>query len=120
MRKLIIILLIAVIACVEVDNTPKEEVSDFNELLDLLDLDANSVELFLDFLKKFWNKVKGVFGKIWKVVKGPVEWLKDKGIWDQLISLAKTGTKSAVTSLCSKHFSESICKPVVEGVYKLI
>ena len=35
MRKLIVILLIAVIACAEVDTTPKEEISDFNELLDL-------------------------------------------------------------------------------------
>ena len=120
MRKLIAILLIAVIACVEVDNTPKEEVSDFNELLDLLDLDANSVELIFGWLKGFFKKIKGVFGKVWKVVKGPVKWLKKKGIWDQLISLAKTASKSAVTSLCSEHFSDSICKPVVEGVYKLV
>ena len=54
MRKLIAILLIAVIACVEVDTTPKNEESDFNELLDLLDLDVNSVELnwFKNIFKK--------------------------------------------------------------------
>ena len=121
MRKLITILLIAFIACVEVETIAKKEeseVSDFNELLDLLDLDANSVEL--GWLKKIFKKVGNFFKGIWNGIKGTVKWLKDKGIWDQLISLAKTGTKSAVTSLCSEHFSESICKPVVEGVYKLI
>ena len=108
MRKLIVILLIAVIACAEVDTTPKEEVSDFNELLDLLDLDANSVELFLDFLKKFWNKVKDC-----------VEFLKKIGVWDQLVSLAKTGARYGATKLCGNYFSESICKPVIDVVFKI-
>ena len=110
MRKLLAILLIAVIAC-----------NGFLETFESLELDNEAIELGLfSWIGKLWNKVKGVFGKIWKVVKGPVEWLKKKGILDQLISLAKTASKSAVTSLCSEHFSESICKPVVEGVYKLV
>ena len=73
MRKLIIILLIAVIACAEVDNTPKEKVSDFNELLDLLDLDANSVELFkfkfligLRSLLMVLKAFLGIFGIMFK------------------------------------------------------
>ncbi len=55
MRKLIVILLIAVIACAEVDTTPKEEISDFNELLDLLGLDVNSVEL--SWINDIGNKI---------------------------------------------------------------
>ena len=46
MRKLIVIFLIAAIACAEVDTTPKTEESKFKELFDLLDLDLDSVELF--------------------------------------------------------------------------
>ncbi len=46
MRKLISILLIVAIACAEVDTTPKAEKSEFKELLDILDFDVDSVELF--------------------------------------------------------------------------
>ena len=118
MRKLIAILLIAVIACVEVDNTPKEEVSDFNELLDLLDLDANSVEL--GWLKKIFKKVGNFFKGIWDKIKGTVQWLKDKGIWDTLVSLAKTGARIGVTSLCSAYLSPAVCGPVVNAVFSLV
>ena len=118
MRKLVAILLIAVIACVEVDTTPKEEVSDFNELLDLLDLDANSVEL--GWLKKIFKKVGNFFKGIWNGIKGTVKWLKDKGIWDKLVSLAKTGARIAVTSLCSTYLSPAVCTPVVNAVFSLV
>ena len=124
MRKLIIILLITVIACAEVDNTPKEKVSDFNELLDLLDLDANSVELFkfkfFDWFKKFINGVKGFFGNLWNNVQKPIEMLKASGVWDQLYSLAKTGTKFAVVKLCSKYFAKDTCSTIVDGIFKMI
>ena len=116
MRKLVAILLIAVIACVEVDTTPKEEVSDFNELLDLLDLDVNSVELSLgDFL----NGVKGFFGNLWNKVKDCVEFLKKNGVWDQLVSLVKTGARYGATKLCGNYFDESICNPIIDVIFKL-
>ena len=118
MRKLVAILLIAVIACVEVDTTPKEEVSDFNELLDLLDLDANSVEL--GWLSDIFKKVGNFFKGIWNGIKGTVQWLKDKGIWDQLVSLAKTGARIGVTSLCSAYLSPAVCGPVVNAVFSLV
>ena len=124
MRKLVAILLIAVIACAEVDTTPKEEVSDFNELLDLLDLDANSVELFkfkfFDWFKKFINDVKGFFGNLWNNVQKPIEMLKASGVWDQLYSLAKTGTKFAVVKLCSEYFAKDTCSTIVDGIFKMI
>ena len=118
MRKLVAILLIAVIACVEVDTTPKEEVSDFNELLDLLDLDANSVEL--GWLSDIFKKVGNFFKGIWDKIKGTVQWLKDKGIWDTLVSLAKTGARIGVTSLCSAYLSPAVCGPVVNAVFSLV
>ena len=118
MRKLVAILLIAVIACVEVDTTPKEEVSDFNELLDLLDLDVNSVEL--GWISNIFKKVGNFFKGIWDKIKGTVQWLKDKGIWDQLVSLAKTGARIGVTSLCSAYLSPAVCGPVVNAVFSLV
>ena len=121
MRKLITILLIAFIACVEVETIAKKEeseVSDFNELLDLLDLDANSVEL--GWLSDIFKKVGNFFKGIWNGIKGTVKWLKDKGIWDKLVSLAKTGARIAVTSLCSTYLSPAVCTPVVNAVFSLV
>ena len=115
MRKLIAILLIAVIACVEVDTTPKNEESDFNELLDLLDLDVNSVELncFANIFKKIGN----VFQGTWDKVKQGIEWLKKKGIWNILLTIAKNHGRVAAIALCSSFFSPEICKPLVNTVF---
>ena len=117
MRKLIVILLIAVIACTEVDTTPKEEVSDFNELLDLLDLDVNSVEL--SWLTDIGKKIGRFFGNMWNSIKSKIQWLKDNGIWDKLVSLAKTGAKIAAKSVCSAHFSPFICIPLIDAIFSL-
>ena len=115
MRKLIAILLIAVIACVEVDTTPKNEESDFNELLDLLDLDVNSVELncFANIFKKIGN----VFQGTWDKVKQGIEWLKKKGIWNTLMTIAKNYGRVAATTFCSSFFSPEFCKPLFNTVF---
>ena len=121
MRKLITILLIAFIACVEVETIAKKEeseVSDFNELLDLLDLDANSVEL--SWLTDIGKKIGRFFGNMWNSIKSKIQWLKDNGIWDKLVSLAKTGARIAVTSLCSTYLSPAVCTPVVNAVFSLV
>ena len=81
----------------------KNEESDFNELLDLLDLDVNSVELnwFTNIFKKVGNFFKGLWGKI----KKGIEWLKKKGIWSTLMTIAKTAGRIAA------------CKPLVNTVF---
>ena len=118
MRKLIAILLIAVIDCVEVDTTPKNEESYFNELLDLLDLDVNSVELncFANIFKKIGN----VFQGTWDKVKQSIEWLKKKGIWSAFKTIAKNHGRVAATTFCSSFFSPEICEPLVNTVFGLI
>ena len=118
MRKLIAILLISVIACVEVDTTPKNEESDFNELLDLLDLDVNSVEL--NWFKNIFKKVGDFFKGIWGKVKQGINWLKEKGIWSMLMTVAKTAGRIAATSLCSTYLTPAVCTPVVNTVFSLI
>ena len=120
MRKLIIILLITVIACAEVDNTPKEKVSDFNELLDLLDLDANSVELLFDWFTDFFNSIKGFFGNLWDTVKKPIELLKSSEGWDELYSMVKTGSKIGAVTLCSEYFAKDTCTAIIDGILKMI
>ena len=117
MRKLIIILLITAIACVEEDNTPKEEVSDFNELLDFLDLDVNSVELHYDWKT---NKYEDLPWNYFYKIKLYIRWLKKKGIWDKLVSLAKTGSKLDAYKLCYDYLAKEICTPVVNAAFKLV
>ena len=120
MRKLILILLIAIIACVEVDTTPKDEVSDFKELLDLLDLDADSVELGWDWIKNIGKKIKNAFNKVTGKIKEAADYLDRIGVLDTLISLAKTGAKLGANALCSTYFSPAVCTPVVEIVFSMI
>ena len=120
MRKLIAILLIAFIACVEVDTTPKEEVSDFKELLDLLDLDADSVELIFEWFKNIFNKVKDFFKDAVEKVRESVDYLDKIGVMDKLISLAKTGAKYGVNTLCSTYVSQEICTSIIDAVMKNI
>ena len=120
MRKLIIILLIAIIACVEVDTTPKEEVSEFKELLDLLDLDADSVELFLDWIKNIGKKIVNIFNKVKGKVKEVVDYLDKIGVLDQLISLAKSGAKYGVNTLCSSYAPSEVCTPIIDAIFQNI
>ena len=120
MRKLIAIILITFIACVEVDTTPKEEVSEFKELLDLLDLDADSVELFLDWIKNIGKKIVNIFNKVKGKVKEVVDYLDKIGVLDQLISLAKSGAKYGVNTLCASYAPSEVCTPIIDAIFQNI
>ena len=109
MRKLIVVLLIAFIACVEVDTTPKEEVSDFKEFLDLLDLDTDSVELINPWIEDPFKKIKINIKKV-------LDYLDKVGILDQLIPLAKTGSKYSFNVLCSKYFTTALCERILKAL----
>ncbi len=116
MRKLISILLIVAIACAEVDTTPKTEESKFKEFIDLLDLDLDSVELF--GFGNFFDGFGGIFEDIWDEIQSGIEWLKEEGIWDTIVSVAKTAGKYAATHYCSEYLSPEVCKPVIDGISK--
>ena len=116
MRKLISILLIVAIACAEVDTTPKTEESKFKELIDLLDLDLDSVEL--NWIGNFFDGIGDFFGDFWETVKSGIEWLKEEGIWDSIVSVAKTAGKYVATHYCSEYLSPEVCKPVIDGISK--
>ena len=86
MRKLIAILLITAIACAEVDTTPKAEKSEFKELLDILDFDVDSVELFFT---EIFDGIGNFLGSIWDTIKGGIQWMKNSGLWDSVKQFLK-------------------------------
>ena len=111
MRKLLAILLIATIAC----NGLVETFESFNEdmIFDYFELDKEAVELGI---KDFFGKIGGFFKGLWKKVKGVVNWLKKKGVWDKIKSLAKTAGKYAAKALCTEYAKSDKCGDIVDGI----
>ena len=99
MRKLLVFLLIAVIACAEV--AEKDAFEDF-------ELDLDSAEL-KSWLGNIWNKIKSFGQKVWNGVKSGVDFLKRTGIWNVL----KTAGKAVATTACSAYLSPAVCGPVI-------
>ena len=87
MKKFLAFLLIAVIACMTV-----EEEMEFNS-----------------WLSNLWNKIKNAVKKAWN-------WLKEKGylskIKDALVKLGKT----AAIALCKKWFDAQVCEGIINGL----
>ncbi len=146
MKKFLLILIIAVIACVEVEEKVQKDDKlkvIFHDFLDSIDFeDPNIVELLFDNLvkkikdwvkeglikgKELIDKVKNVIEKgkdIFKdmkdqILKG-VDLLKEKGIWDKLVGYVKTGGKLAATTLCSTYLTPDVCAPLIEVVLNLV
>ena len=115
MRKLIAILLIVAIACAEVDTTPKAEKSEFKELLDILDFDVDSVELFFT---EIFDGIGNFLGSIWDTIKGGIQWMKNSGLWDSVKSILLTTGKYAATHFCTKYISSDVCKTAIDGISK--
>ena len=106
MRKLLAILLIVTIAC----NGLVETFESINEntIFDYFDLDKEAIEL------GFWDSIGNFFKKIWNGIKSVVDWLKEKGFWEQIKSLAKTAGKWAAKALCKKFTSSDKCGDIVD------
>ena len=96
MRKFLLVLLIAVIACNDVVDT-----------LDFEDAELNIFKSIGNFFKNLWNKVKGVVQK-----------LKDWGVWDAIVQAAKTLGKFAAKALCNKYDSSGKCGDIVDKFIK--
>ena len=97
MKKFLLVLLIAVIAC--------------NDVVDTIDLDdaefRNIFQKIGDFFKGLWDKVKGVVNK-----------LKNLGVWDSIVKAAKTVGKLAAKALCNKFDSSGKCSDIVDKFIK--
>ena len=96
MRKFLLVLLIAVIAC-----------NDVVETIDLDDVELNIFTAIGNFFKGLWDKVKGV-----------VEKLKSWGVWDAVVKAAKTVGKLAAKALCNRFDSSGKCSDIVDKFIK--
>ena len=95
MRKLLAILLIAAIACTEVETVP--------------DFDNVELKNWIDGLKKGWNALT-------TGVKNVVNWLKQKGLWDSIVKAARTVGKIGAKALCAKYTSGDTCAQIVDAL----
>ena len=99
MRKLLVILLLAAIACADVTEINEEP----NNLLNFIGVKIDDVEF-----------------NIWDQVYGGIQWLKDNGYWDVLISVAKGVGKIVAINYCSVYLSSSVCSLIVEAIFTFI
>ena len=158
MKKVLLIFIIAVIACNEVEEkVQKEDELELvlHDLLDSFDFeDPNIVELkslfgkivdkvkgtfkdgvdkgkdtvkdgvnkgkeIADKIKDVINKGKDAYKKIKDKIIRAVDYLKEIGVWDELIVVAKTAGKIGAIALCSAHITPIVCGPLVEIVFEL-
>ena len=96
MRKFLLVLLIAVIAC--------------NDVVETIDLDDAELNIF--------KKIGGFFKKLWEKVKGVVNKLKSWGVWDAVVNAAKTVGKFAAKALCNRFDSSGKCSDIVDKFIK--
>ena len=96
MRKFLLVLLIAVIAC-----------NDVVETIDLDDVELNIFTAIGNFFKGLWDKVRGVVDK-----------LKSWGVWDAVVNAAKTVGKFAAKALCNRFDSSGKCSDIVDKFIK--
>ena len=97
MRKLLAILLIAAIACEVVET---ETIPDFDNV---------ELKNWIDGLKKGWNALTNG-------VKNAISWLKEKGLWDTIVKLAKTAGKIGAKALCARYTSGDTCAQIVDAL----
>jgi hypothetical protein len=84
MKKFLVILLIAVIACEAVQQ----------------DIDLES------WIGDLWDKLTGAVKKAW-------DWLNSSGVMDQIKSLLWSAGKAAAIALCSTYFTPAVCSTVI-------
>ena len=84
MKKFLAILLIAIIACMTVEE----------------EMELNS------WFSKLWDKIKNAVKKAWN-------WLKEKGILDKIKNALVTAGKYAAIALCKKWFDAETCEGVI-------
>ena len=100
MKKFLLILLIAVAVSVKVE-------------FDGTDLENK----WKDFLEKVWEFIKTIPEKLKKLY----EWLKEKGIWNDLIDmLEKYGAPKAIQFSAEKTGWGNFCKDLVERIIKWV
>ena len=147
MKKFLLILIIAVIACVEVE----EKVQKENELevihhdfLDSIDFeDPNIVELewssvtnakLTELIKNEVIQGKDIFERVKDVIEKGKDILKDiitginfgleniqsYGCWDIIVGFVKKGQKDIASAVCKKFTTDYSCSVIVHIINELI
>ena len=91
MKKFLAILLIAIVACSTASVIEEKEID---------------LEKLPDWVVKGWSKILETFKKV-------VEFLKETGLWDQIVSLLKDAGKVAAKKLCLKVYDEEFCDELI-------
>ena len=98
MKKFLLILLVAVAASVKIE-------------FDGTDLESK----WTDFWKKVWEFIKTIPARL----KDVYEWLKKKGIWQDLVDLVqKYGGPKAIEFCKEKTGWDNFCKDIVDYIFK--
>ena len=101
MKKILAILLIAIVAC---------------ETIQEIDLES----WWTDIRDKVEDAVKDAWDKLSDAVKKGIDYLKEKGIYDLLKDKVIQAGKAAAIAFCTPYLGPAICASAVEGVSKLI
>ena len=96
MKKILAILLIAIVACSTASVVEEEEFD---------------LEKLPDWVKKGWSTLLKTFKKV-------VQFLKDNGLWDPLVKLLKESGKVAAKELCLKVYDEEFCDELLGSLVK--
>ena len=98
MKKLLAILLIAIVACSTASAAEEEEFG---------------LDRLLDGFKNGWSTLLKTFKKV-------VQFLKDNGLWDPLVELLKDAGKVAAKGLCLKVYDEEFCDELLGSLLKKV
>ena len=131
MNKLLVFFLLAIVTCEQLDTSVEDAFNsvDIDKYLDhyIDEVEFDDVELQLklrNIFKGIKNFFKGTIGKAFKklgkAVQKGINVLKEKGIWDKLVSVVKSVGKIAATSLCSAYLSPAVCTPAVGFVFDVV
>ena len=61
-----------------------------------------TLQNIIDYLKELYEKA--------------VQWLKDHGVYDEVVTALRTLGKEAAIALCSKWLDRSTCEAVINGL----
>ena len=100
MKKFLIILLIAIVACSTVSTVEEEE------------FDLEKINL-PNWIKNGWSKIK-------ETVKKVVQFLKDTGLWASILNFVKKQAIAAANKLCNKHFENGFCVELINNAQNII
>ena len=131
MNKLLIFFLLAIVTCEQLDTSVEDAFNsiDIEKYLDhyIDDLDFDNVNLefkFKNIFKGIKNFFKGTVGKAFrklgKAVQKGINYLKEKNIWDKLVTVVKSVGQVAATSFCSAYLSPAVCAPAVGFVFDVV